>query len=147
MVRYDPGVENLITKLGNDTKLRFRESYTHAEFDATNYEVLKANNEINHMLNILWVVTLEDILDKLKVPNSVMRIIPKEDLACGWNGQCFEGWDDGAWLDFWISCIEEEGKMIFQIDYPATPCAGCRMCDGSFDECDRYLSGSCNAIP
>lgn len=141
MVRYFEGAEALISRLGNDTKLTFRETFTGIKFKASNYEVLRANNVINHTLNMDYCVELLDLVDQFNIPESELLKLPKETFLHGWNIMCFEGWDDGSWIDFWVSCVEEDGEVIFDIEYCAPPCFGCRSCEGHYDSCQDYLQG------
>lgn len=138
MLVYGKNTENLIKKMGTDTPLIFKESYTNLEFMASIYDLTVANEQANRKLAIDYFVTLEDILSNFTIPINYISAIPKADLECGWNYMCQENFGT-AWLDFFITCIEEDDDLKFVIDYFDTPCYGCDKCDGN--NCDYYLSG------
>ena len=140
MLIYDDKSKNLIERVGNDTPLIFRESYTNVEFMATNHEVTVANEQLNRALACKFYVTLEEFLSNFDIPISILSAIPKTDLECGFSVNCSINYDT-EWVDFYIDCYEENGDSKLEISYWQTPCYGCDKCEGDGAECDRYLSG------
>jgi hypothetical protein len=138
MLHYTHGAEELIKRLGNDAPLHCRETYTGAEFITTHFDILRVNTEVNYDFGGDGIITFESILNKFKVPEEEMNVIDKIDLQDGWSWYCFGGWRN-PWIDFFISCIDSNGDIIFPISYYINPCPVCKSCTGKMlKECDAY---------
>ncbi len=135
---YERGTFELLSHFANE-KVLFKELSSGIIFEATPFELARADFEFNKQFQIVGQATIADFLSYFGIETNGTEITK------GWCFDCFDGWEAPI-IDFTCKHTIEDNKVIFTLEASIGPCAGFMDCMGCFSESGQYVCEGCGSL-